>query len=177
MVDCAHAGLTQIPKSLPIDTDWLILSGNNISSLNQEIVQTAFFTHLTKLYISSNNLDNISNLFEVDTCSRLSFLDISNNNLSTLPRNVVNISSLRNLWLGGNSFKCICDNFWMRDWLRNSGIVDNYTKITCIKADAKEIRMIDMDSQEVGCPLPKSTLPPEDIWKPIGFKLISSFHC
>ena len=175
VADCSKLGIVEIPENLPNYTDWLIVPENNISSLNQEILQTSFFPYITKLDISSNNLDNISNLFEVYTCSisRLSFLDISNNNLTTLPRNIMNISSLSNLWLGRNSFKCICDNFWMKDWLNKSGIVENYTNITCTKVDGKEIRMIDMDPQEVGCPLP---LPPADIWKPIGFKLISVFH-
>ena len=67
----------------------------------------------------------------------------------------------------------------MKDWLNNSGIVEHYTNITCTMStgDAKEIRMIDMDLQEVGCPLPESTALPANIWKPIGFKLISMFHC
>ena len=181
VADCSNLGLVEIPQNLPNYTDWLIVSENNISSLNEEILQTSFFPYLTKLDISGNSLVNISNLFEVYICSisRLSLLDISNNNLTTLPRNIMNISSLSNLWLRGNSFKCICDNFWMKDWLNNSGIVEHYTNITCTmsKADAKEIRMIDMDPQEVGCPLPGSTLPPANIWKPIGFKLISMFHC
>ena len=181
VADCSNLGLVEIPQNLPNYTDWLIVSENNISSLNQEILETSYFPYLTKLDISGNSLVNISNLFEVYTCSisRLSLLDISNNNLTTLPRNIMNISSLSNLWLDGNSFKCICDNFWMRDWLNNSGIVENYTNITCTmsKADAKEIRMIDMDPQEVGCPLQESTALPANIWKPIGFKLISMFHC
>ena len=178
VADCSNLDLVEIPENLPNYTDWLIVSENNISSLNQEILQTSVFPHLTKLDIRSNSLDNISNEFEVFTCcsSRLSFIDISNNNLTTLPRNIMNISSLRNLQLGGNSFKCICDNFWMKDWLNNSGIVENYTNITCTmsKADAKEIRIIDMDPEEVGCPLQEPTLLPADLWKPIG---LDSFLC
>ena len=180
VADWSNLGLVEIPENLPNYTDWLLLSENNISSINEIILQTSFFPHLTKLDISSNSLENISNEFDVYTCcsSRLSLLDISNNNLTTLPRNIMNISSLSNLYLGGNSFKCICDNFWMKDWLNNSDIIENSTNITCTMSmgDAKEIRMIDIDPQEVGCPLPESTLPPANIWKPIGFKLISMFH-
>ena len=130
VADCSNLGLVEIPQNLPNYTDWLIVSENNISSLNQEILETSYFPYLTKLDISGNSLVNISNLFEVYICSisRLSLLDISNNNLTTLPRNIMNISSLSNLWLDGNSFKCICDNFWMRDWLNNSGIVEKLYK-------------------------------------------------
>ena len=178
VADCSNLDLVEIPQNLPNYTDWLIVSENNISSLNQEILETSYFPYITKLDISGNSLENISNLFEVYTCSisRLSLLDISNNHLTTLPRNIINISSLSNLWLDRNSFKCICDNFWMKGWLNNSGIVENYTNITCTMSmgDAKEIRIIDMDPQEVGCPLPESTVLPANIWKPIG---LNSFLC
>ena len=58
VADCVHAGLTQIPKSLPIDTDWLIFHGNNISSLG--IVDLQFLHDLSRLDLSNNKIKYIS---------------------------------------------------------------------------------------------------------------------
>ena len=57
MADCAHAGLTQIPKSLPIKTDWLILSGNNISSVQTEDLK--FLPILSRLDLKHNKIKSI----------------------------------------------------------------------------------------------------------------------
>ena len=40
MADCSNSGLINIPNSLPKHTDWLILSGNNLTSLNVSGKQT-----------------------------------------------------------------------------------------------------------------------------------------
>ena len=169
----------EIPQNLPNYTDWLTISGNNISSLNQNIPQTSFLPHLTKLDISKNSLNNISmdfiNVFTV-CFSRLSVLDISHNSLVTLPRDIMNISSLKNLQLTGNSFQCNCENIWMKDWLNNSDIVKDSANITCTMKglSLKEILMIDMNEKDMDCPRPESIKATTNLWKILGFVLI--FH-
>ena len=162
----------EIPQNLPNYTDWLLISGNNISSFNQEILQNSFLPYITKLDISDNRFDNISNEFiDLFTCSRLSFLDISNNNLTMLPSNIQNISSLRDLRLTGNSFQCNCENFWMKDWLNNSIIIEHFTNITCTKPglSGEEIRMIDMNPKDMDCPVPTILT---NWWKILGNVII-----
>ena len=176
VADCSNLNLIDIPQNLPNYTDWLIISENNISPLNEEILQPPFFPYLTKLDISGNSLDNISNVFDIFTCcsSRLSSLDILSNNLTTLPTIFQNISSLRSLRLSENPLQCHCENMWMKDWLNNSGIIDDATNISCTMPgpSGKEIRMIDMNPKDLGCPLPQSTLPTTNPWKILG--LLSS---
>ena len=170
VADCSNLNLMEIPTNLPNYTDWLIVSENHISSLNQEILQTSFFPYLTKLDISGNRLDNISNVFDVFTCcsSRLSSLDISNNNLTTLPRMCQNISSLRSFRLSENPLQCNCEIMWMKDWLNNSDIVDDPMNISCTMPEplGAEIRIIDMNPKDVGCPSPTETA---NLWKSLGF--------
>ena len=169
VADCSNLGLVEIPQNLPNYTDWLIVSGNNISSLNQEILQTPFLPHLTKIDISGNSLTNISNEFialYANCGSRLSLLDISRNNLKMLPRHIQNVSSLRNLRLSGNPFTCSCGNIWIKDSLNNSDAIDDSTNVTCTMPSGEEIRMIDVNPKLVGCPSPKK---PHNRWKILGF--------
>ena len=175
VADCSNQGLVEIPPNLPNYTNWLLISGNNISFLNME---SSFLPHLTKLDISRNSLNNISNdfidLFTDCHWKQLS-LDISHNNLTTLPRNIQNISSITNLQLTGNSFQCNCENIWMKDWLNNSDTIDDSTNITCIMpgSSGKEIPMIDMSLKDMDCPVPESTT---NWWKMLGITIISNYQ-
>ena len=165
VADCSDLGLIEIPQNLPNYTDWLVIPGNNISSLDQETLKTPILPYITKLDISGNGLEIISHQFiELFTNPyfRLSFLDISSNNLVRLPKNIMNISSLRNLRLTGNSFQCNCENLWMKNWLNNSNIIENSTNIRCKMSQppGNEIRMIHMNEDAMDCPSQQSILNP-----------------
>ena len=172
VADCSNQELMKIPHNLPNYTDWLIVSKNNISSVNQEILQTSFFPYLTKIDISRNSLDNISNVLDIFTCcsSRLSSLDISNNNLTRLPRIFQNISSLRSLRISENPLECNCESLWMKDWLTISSVIENPTNITCTMAGSppSEIPVIEMNPKDMDCPIPESTTT-INLWKLLGF--------
>ena len=144
----------EIPLNLPNYIDWLLISGNNISTFNQETLQSLFLPHITKLDISYNKFDNISiefiDLF-TNCGSRLSFLDISNNNLAQLPSNIQNISSLRYLHLTGNFFQCNCENIWMKDWLNNSNIMEDSANIHCIMPSGKWNLFIELTDADLAC--------------------------
>ena len=138
------------------------------------VTQTSFFPHLTILDISENSLDNISNAFYVFTCcsSRLSYLDISNNNLTTLPIIFQNISSLKRLKLSKNPLQCSCENMWMKDWLNRSDIIEDFLNISCKIPSGEEIQLIDMNPEDMNCP---SLEEMANIWKILGFILTHLF--
>ena len=52
VADCSHSGLTGIPSSLPEALDWLILSHNSISYMNQDLGNLKFLTEISKLNLS-----------------------------------------------------------------------------------------------------------------------------
>ena len=83
----------------------------------------------------------------------------------------MNISSLKNLQLTGNSFQCNCENFWMKNWLGNSNIIENSTNIRCTmsKPLRKEILMIEINEEDMDCPSQHPILNPLEI-----FGIISS---
>ena len=114
VADCSHSDLSHVPDSLPEHTDWLLLSGNNISSLSSKnTANNKTIYHLSKLDLYDNKVANISsemvdNFIESNS---LMYLDISNNQLRSLPENIRNMTSLKTLKLSGNIFECSCENF------------------------------------------------------------------
>ena len=62
----------------------------------------------------------------------LLYLDLSNNKLSNLPDDIRNLTSVKNLKMSGNTFKCSCKSFWMKEWLLNeTKVVDDFENIKC----------------------------------------------
>ena len=68
VADCAHADLTQIPKSLPKDTDWLDLRNNNITHIPEDFVRYFTDSKLMQLRLSANRFGcNCGNVWMKDS--------------------------------------------------------------------------------------------------------------
>ena len=155
VADCSYSGLKFIPHSLPKHTDWLLLSGNNFTSLNiQNMENNILLQYLSKLDLHNNKIRNISSKF-LDTFTennKLIYLDLSYNELITLPENVQNLSSLQTLKITGNKFKCSCNNIWMKDWFLNkSDLIDDYENVLCQMPSGKSIPIVKMDKADMVC--------------------------
>ena len=152
VADCTGLGLTDLPQSLPLSIDCLYLSRNKISSFHNNATT---FRQLTKLNLSSNTIDELSNAFLnwLLEDSQLTSLDISKNKLTTLPPGIKGVtSSLNELWISGNRFKCLCDHIWIKDWLvNNSGTVKDFNDVKCQMKSGKWIPMIEMHEENLGC--------------------------
>ena len=155
MANCSYSGLTNVPVSLPEHTDWLLLSGNNLTLLDTVTTESIeLLQYLTKLDLSGSKIRNISseffNIF-VENNSLL-YLDLSKNELITLPENVKNVSSLQTLKITGNKFKCSCENIWMKDWVQNeTDLIYDYENVLCQMSSGKWIAMVKMDKTDMGC--------------------------
>ena len=176
VADCSYLGLTQLPDLLPKHTDWLLLSGSNISfftEVAEEISET--FYHLSRLGLHGNSLANISAgvLDGFIRTNTLLYLDLSNNELKTLPENIKNLTSLKTLKIHGNKFKCSCKSFWMKEWLLNeTHVVEDFKNIKCQMKSGKWIPVVHMDKADMGC-LP-STAEPLSTWQIASY--IQSAH-
>ena len=151
VVDCARADLTQIPQSLPSDTDWLILSENNITSFQVTVLQ--FLPDLRKLQLQNNKIKSISEDFVqyLKTHHNLADLDISNNKLKVIPRNLMP-NFLMTLKLSGNRFKCTCNNVWMKKWLIDSReVVQDYKAVDCQMESGHNISFIELTDADLAC--------------------------
>ncbi|XP_052421472.1 matrix-remodeling-associated protein 5 [Carassius gibelio] len=78
--------------------------------------------HLQKLHPATFSTFSLLQLFPVST---LKHLYLSENLLSTLPRNMLeNIPQLENLFLYGNPWSCDCRMSWLQDWsAKNPGVM------------------------------------------------------
>ena len=149
MVDCAHVGLTQIPKSLPIDTDWLILSGNNISSVQTEDLK--FLPFLSRLDLKYNKIKSIRQDFA-------EYLSNGSNivNLSVLSNETKKLESWKvflQLSLSGNQFDCTCDKIWMRNWLmKKREMIQDYGAVDCEMKSGRRVPFIELTDSDLICP-------------------------
>ena len=155
VANCSHAGFINLPEFLPKHTDWLILSGNNLTSLSiQNTHHKALLQYLSKLDLRDNKIGKISSdvLDILMESNNLLYLDLSQNKLKTLPQSMKNLSSLQNFKIIDNKFKCSCDNIWMKDWLLNeTNLIDDYENTYCQMTSGKWIPIVKMDKADMGC--------------------------
>ena len=155
VADCSGSGLTDIPVSMPVDTDWLLLSQNNISKLstpNEEISE--LLSHISKLDISRNHVGEITEEF-LDIfiqSSILQVLNVSHNELTFLPQNIINFTFAEKISLSKNKLKCSCKMFWVKDWFLNeSRLIENYENIKCQMPSGNWISIVQMDKTDLHC--------------------------
>ena len=148
--DCTNSSLKYLPISLPPIINWLSVSGNSIVFFDDRIFDQK---HLTKINASSNKnkIRELSDSFVVNA-KRLSSLDISNNKINSLPKNLTQLTTLKEMWMAGNELKCQCNNIFVRDWIvNNSNIVKDYDLVRCQMPDETRIPVIQMDEGNLGC--------------------------
>ena len=149
MADCAHAGLTQIPKSLPIDTDWLILSGNNISSIQTEDLK--FLPILSRLDLKQNKIKYIPQDFAEYLSNKSNAVNLS---ISSNERQKFESSKVfTQLSLSQNQFDCTCDKMWMKNWLiKNRDMVQDYHAVDCEMESGRMVPFIELTDSDLICP-------------------------
>ena len=129
--DCRNKGLTSFPDTILKDTDWLLLSGNNLGSLNKA---PDYLNTITLLNLSSSNIKEIDRKVIKVIIKSVNYLDIRGNNLKTLPRTIKNANNSSKLWISENPYECNCDMIWMKDWLMDTDIQDK-DNVTCLSGE------------------------------------------
>ena len=150
MFDCSSTKLDQFPPgtAVPGNTNFLDFSENSIGSL---CGNHAYIKNMSGLDLRGNQIKYIcdgaiTNILE----SSIARLDLSRNNLTKLPKKILNATSLDKLWLSNNPFQCDCKMLWMKDWLTNHSsriVVMDYKEAKCQDGDL----LYQLDPVKMGC--------------------------
>ena len=137
---------TEVPRN----TNWVDFSNNQISQLYGN---SSYLWQIRWLNLSKNHLQYIDDHL-LDNFHNLGVLDLSKNSLKILPKTIVKLTKLREVWLADNPFTCNCSTLWMINWMRNftTGtnhvkIVKDYYYINCSNGEA----VYKLDPVKMGC--------------------------
>ena len=89
-------------------------------------------TEINHIELKYNNISKVCWNF-VKSMGHLDYIDISNNNITALPKEVTDLSNMT-LYIGNNPYTCTCDVLWMANWLNIStanNIVKDYQQVRC----------------------------------------------
>ena len=117
-----------LPATVLQDTDWLLLSGNNLGSLNKA---PDYLENITLLNLSSSNITYIDKEVMEVVIRSVKHLDIRGNNLKTLPEIIAKANKTNKLWISNNPYECNCDMIWMKNWLTSTENVMDKKNVTC----------------------------------------------
>ena len=126
--DCRNKGLTSLPDTVIKDTDWLLLSENNLGLLNKA---PDYLSNITLLNLSSSSITDIEEKVIETITKCVKHLDIRGNTLKQIPQNIKKMKDGAKLWMSNNPYECNCDMLWMKDWLVETAIVQDKDNVTC----------------------------------------------
>ena len=132
--DCRNKGFSSLPETVLWETDWLLLSGNNLGSLNKA---PDYLKNITLLDLSSSNITDIDETVMEFIMHNGKILDIRKNKLRTLPKLITKANRTNKLWISNNPYECNCDMLWMKDWLMDSINIQDKESVTCLTGKMK----------------------------------------
>jgi len=94
----------------------LDFSGN---PLLRRLEHRDYFANTSVLDVSNSGVDDIGDWKEI---AKIPDVNLSGNNMTSLPRSVASLDITGNLDLSNNPWRCSCRGKWMRDWLRSLGV-------------------------------------------------------
>ena len=132
--DCRNKKLTSLPATVLQDTDQLLMSGNNLGSLNKA---PDYLRNMSLLNISSSNITIIDETVMKVIVKNVRSLDIRKNKLKNLPKSIAKANKTSKLRISDNPYECNCDMIWMKDWLTTNDNVMDKKNVTCSASKLK----------------------------------------
>ncbi|CAH1179202.1 unnamed protein product [Phaedon cochleariae] len=151
-MNCSGAKMLSLPVPLPLNTDTLDVSNNNITSLKE--LSHESYQHLMFLYADNNQIRSIQPLEGTKFMSNFDTLSLRNNKIKTIETYLLSnirfyrTDSTRHMNLGLNKLTCDCST--ARDfkvWLLTKfEHIRDYEELWC---DNMNVRVIDLDETKL----------------------------
>ena len=133
--NCSTPTKLSLPSKIEESTDWLILENSNIIHLCDWL---PYLDNVKFLTFKRNKIQTICDTFLMNLIkSKCISVDLSDNRLNRLPKTMLNISHLEQLWLSKNPYHCDCSMTWMAQWLNTfktstgEHVIVDYQNVTC----------------------------------------------
>ncbi|KAI4902515.1 hypothetical protein NFI96_013141 [Prochilodus magdalenae] len=115
-------GIEDFPVLVP-ETDMENITDIYISNQNRLFIITEeymkFYTNLRNLTVTNTHLTSVSTKAFANN-AKLQYLNLRDNNLSTLSWTAIRNCNVSTLLLAGNPLRCACENMWIKIWLEDS---------------------------------------------------------
>ncbi|XP_063065757.1 neurotrophic tyrosine kinase, receptor, type 2b [Engraulis encrasicolus] len=134
-------------------TDIFISNQNNLFLINDDHLKSYF--NLRNLTVTNSGLLSIYPTAFLYN-ARLQYLNLKDNNLSTLSWKAVRYSNMSYLYLSGNPLRCSCENMWIKMFLGTEE-TDNQ-ELQCMGDEAGIMPLSRLAPKS--CELPNATLSP-----------------
>ncbi|XP_053725765.1 neurotrophic tyrosine kinase, receptor, type 2a isoform X2 [Synchiropus splendidus] len=136
-------------------TDIYIANQSSFSSISDKDLH--YYKNLRNLTVTNSRLTYVSKLaFEQNL--KLQYLNLKDNNLSSLSWTIFRNLNISYLILAGNPLHCSCDNLWMKLWLGEEADTQD---LRCIEEGGRRKLMSRLTIPN--CELPMATLSPSKV--------------
>ena len=165
-----------LPPSAPNGTEYLVVHGSRITKLCDF---PKYPTQVEALDLSGNKISTVCKSFFEGLAmhGNMKSLDVANNQIKTLPKEVknMNLSSITELQLSGNPFQCDYSMAWMREWiLDNKHVIKDYKDMRCHNGNLKGKPIYSLDMDKLGSQPSKWTLAKKvGVWLSVTIAIIS----
>jgi len=151
-VYCSATNLSSLPLDLPpLPKSYvkykLDFSNNKLVRLENR----PYFVNTSVLDVSNCSLTEI-NMEVLKNVHRLSVVNLRGNTITSFPRHAETMNISARLFIGGNPWRCSCDDSWMIGWLQSlSGKILDPGEITCALPSKMYGRNVLMSTEEDFC--------------------------
>ncbi|XP_057205108.1 BDNF/NT-3 growth factors receptor-like [Triplophysa rosa] len=98
-------------------TDIYITNQQRLFTITEDHLK--FYSNLRNLTVTNSQLTSVSTMAFFNN-SKLQYLNLRDNNLSTLSWMATRNANMSTLLLSGNPLQCACENIWIKTWLDES---------------------------------------------------------
>ena len=113
---CSSMVTNTLPSSVPAYTNCVLLDNNKINNISP----AGYLDAVTFLSLQNNTISNIPDSFiRTFNNNNMKWIKLADTKLTTVPKQMQNLTNLNKIWLSGNPFHCDCEMTWMIGWLNN----------------------------------------------------------